>query len=170
MIVALVATALAQSPAALIDGTPEFADCLDNPGCADRFARFLTVSMAEQGFTFQNEAQLSSAALTRRTGWQAGASLSTFPFAPPRENLSGKEEGTSYSPVLPRLRGGWTGGSDALAVGAGVSFLPPIPVGGASALVLGAESSVAAVRGKWRIGGELDFTWTRARAPIVASE
>ena len=145
MIVALVATALAQSPAALIDGTPEFADCLNDTGCADRFARFLTFSMAEQGFTWQNEAQLSSAALTRREGWQVGASLTTFQFAPPRENLSGKVEGTSYSPVLPRLRGGWTGGTDDLAVGAGISVLPPIPVSGASALVLGAESSLAAV-------------------------
>ncbi len=153
-----------------MDGTPEFADCPDNPGCADRFYRFLTVSMAEQGFTFQNEAQLGSAALTRRSGWQVGGSLSTFPFTGPRENLSGKAEQTSYSPVLPRLRAGWVGGDEAWTVGVGASLLPPIPVGGASALVLGAETSVARSLGAWRLWGEVDFTYTRARAPIVASE
>ncbi|MFT4625009.1 MAG: hypothetical protein ACI8PZ_003675 [Myxococcota bacterium] len=169
-LILMLSAANAQGQATLVDGTPEFRDCLGNPGCADRFYRFLSISMAEQGFTMQNEAQLSSAVLTRREGVHIGGSLSTFPFSKPRENLSGKEENTSYSPVLPRLRGGWLGGSDTLAVGVAGSVLPPIPVGGASALVLGAEGSLAAVLGPWRVGGELDFSYTRARAPIVASE
>ena len=102
-----VAAAMAQGQPRIIEGTPEFGDCLQQAGCADRFYRFLGLSMAEQGFTFQNDPQLLSPTLSRRDGWTVGGLLTTFPFQPPRENLSGKEEQTSYSPVLPRVFGGY---------------------------------------------------------------
>ncbi len=169
----LLSLAFAQSQPKIVEGTPEFASCIDGAGdCADRFYRFLGLSMAEQGFTFQNDPQLLSPTLSRREGVAAGALLTTFPFAKPRENLSGKEENTSYSPVLPRIFAGWTGDTgDTTRVGAGVFFLPPIPVGGASALIAGVEGGAAMKVGEAaRVGVELDFTYTRARAPIVASE
>jgi len=167
-----VAAAMAQGQPRIIEGTPEFGDCLQQAGCADRFYRFLGLSMAEQGFTFQNDPQLLSPTLSRRDGWTVGGLLTTFPFQPPRENLSGKEEQTSYSPVLPRIFGGYKGaGPGETIVGAGAFFLPPIPVGGASALIAGVETGMALPVGdKVRIGAELDLTYTRARAPIVASE
>lgn len=163
--------ALAQGQPTIVEGTPAFEDCLQSAGCADRFYRFLGLSMAEQGFTFQNDPQLLSPTLSTRDGWAVGGLLTTFPFPEPRENLSGKEENTSYSPVLPRLFGGWRGTVGELRAGGGVFFLPPIPVGGASALVLGAEGGVTIpVSDAVRLGAELDLTTTRARAPIVASE
>jgi hypothetical protein len=172
MLALWLSAALAQSSPTLVQGTPEFQSCLTNPGCADRFYRFLGLSMAEQGFTFQNDPQLLSPTLSRREGFTAGALLTTFPFAKPRENLSGKEENTSYSPVLPRIFGGYKGeGPGNTRVGAGAFFLPPIPVGGASALIAGIETGAALPVGEVaRVGLELDFTYTRARAPIVASE
>jgi hypothetical protein len=163
--------ASAQQQAKLVDGTPEFQECINDPGCSDRFYRFLTTSMAEQGFTFQNEQMLLSAVVSRREGVQVGGELTTFPLTPPRANLSGKEENTSFSPVLPRLRAGWLGAAGPVHIGVGGSLLPPIPVGGASALVAGLEGSIAAhPTEKLAVGGELDFSFTRARAPIVASE
>ncbi len=172
MFFALLSLAFAQGQPTILKGSPEFASCINGGDCADRFYRFLGVSMAEQGFTFQNDPQLLSPTLSRRDGVAAGALLTTFPFAKPRENLSGKEENTSYSPVLPRIFAGWNGdGGERTRVGAGVFFLPPVPVGGASALVAGVEGGGALkVRENARVGLELDFTYTRARAPIVASE
>lgn len=168
----MVSAALAQGQPQLLEGTPEFQSCLGNAGCADRFYRFLGLSMAEQGFTFQNDPQLLSPTLSTREGWAAGALLTTFPFPEPRENLSGKEENTSYSPVLPRVFAGWRGdGPGSARVGGGAFFLPPIAVGGASALVAGLEGGIGwPVGERLRVGVELDGTYTRARAPIVASE
>ena len=167
----LVSAALAQGQPTIVDGTPEFQSCLTSSQCADNFYRFLGLSMAEQGFTFQNDPQLLSPTLSRREGWTIGGLLTTFPLAPPRANLSGKEENTSYSPVLPRLFGGWKGEVGSGVAGVGGFFLPPIPVGGASALIAGVETGYALRLGdKVRVGPELDFTYTRARAPIVASE
>lgn len=165
-------TALAQSPAELIDGTPEFESCLDNSTCAESFNRFLSNSMAEQGFTFQHDAVLTTPTTGRKDGGRIGVLLTTFPLRPPRENLSGKEENTSFSPVLPRVVGGWTGAvADGVHLGIGGAFLPPVPVQGASALVAGADASLAfEVSERVRIGPELDLTLARARAPIVASE
>jgi len=172
MFTALLSLAFAQSQPTIVEGNPEFAGCINGGGaCADNFYRFLGLSMAEQGFTFQNDPQLLSPTLSRRDGWTVGALLTTFPFSPPRANLSGKEENTSYSPVLPRLFGGWKGEAGSGILGVGAFFLPPIPVGGASALIAGVETGYGIPIGeKVRVGPEVDFTYTRARAPIVASE
>lgn len=172
MLTALLSLAFAQSQPTIVEGNPEFAGCINSGGaCADSFYRFLGLSMAEQGFTFQNDPQLLSPTLSRREGIAVGALLTTFPFSPPRENLSGKEENTSYSPVLPRIFGGVNADLEKVRVGGGAFFLPPIPVGGASALIAGLEGGAALkVGGAARVGVELDFTYTRARAPIVASE
>ena len=172
MVSVLLSLAFGQSQPTILEGNPEFAGCINGGGdCADRFYRFLGLSMAEQGFTFQNDPQIVSPTLSRRDGFAAGALVTTFPFAKPRENLSGKEENTDYSPVLPRIFGGWTGDVSKVRVGGGAFFLPPIPVGGASAFVAGLEGGAALkVGGAARVGLELDMTYTRARAPIVASE
>jgi len=167
----LLSAALAQGQPRIVAGEPEFAGCLQAAQCSENFYRFLGLSMAEQGFTFQNDPQLLSPTLSRRDGWTVGGLLTTFPFSPPRENLSGKEENTSYSPVLPRIFGGWKGDMGSGVFGAGAFFLPPIPVGGASALIAGVETGYGfRIGDKVRIGPEVDFTYTRARAPIVASE
>jgi len=170
----LAAPVHAQGLAELVDGTPEFEeDCFeDSATCEDRFLQFLTHSMVEQGFTFQQVSQLTSPLVNRRDGVVLGAQLDTFPFAKPRTNLAGKEENTDYSPVLPRIIAGWTGGdSDGVRTGAGVFFLPPVPVKGASALVAGFDLGASLpLSGSTRLGAELDFTYTRANAPIVASE
>ena len=167
----LVSAALAQGQPTIVDGTPEFQSCLTSSQCADNFYRFLGLSMAEQGFTFQNDPQLLSPTLSRREGWTIGGLLTTFPLAPPRANLSGKEENTSYSPVLPRLFGGWKGEVGSGVAGVGGFFLPPIPVQGASSLVLGAHASTAwTLAGRVRVGPEVGFTYTLANAPVVATQ
>jgi opacity protein-like surface antigen len=172
MLVALAVPVHAQSQAELVAGEPAFTACLEDSDCADAFYRFLSLSMAEQGFTMQQHGQLASAVMMPADGVHIGGMLTTFPFAKPRENLSGKEENTSFSPVLPRLQGGWTGaGPGDTRVGLGAFFLPPIAVSGASALLAGIDLSLAVPVGdSFRFGPELDFTYTRARAPIVASE
>jgi len=174
ILTALATPANAQGLAELVDGSPEFEEsCLDasDSDCAVRFQRFLTHSMIEQGFTFQQVSQLTSPLVNRRDGFVVGAQIDTFPFAEPRSNLAGKEENTDYSPVLPRLVGGWTGGEDGMRMGAGVFVLPPVPVQGASALVAGVDLGATwALGGSTHVGAELDLTYTRARAPIVASE
>ena len=164
--------AWAWEPAHLAEGTPEFESCLSNPSCEESFYAFLGHSMVEQGFTFQGQAQLGSALVQPQDGPFAAISAATFPFSPPRENLSGKEENTSYSPVIPRLQGGWVGPvAENVRFGAFGAFFPPIAVGGASAFVLEAGASVAWQPSElFRLGAELDLTWTEANAPIVASE
>ena len=85
----------------LSQGTPEFANCLDSSNCQSNFYRFLTHSMMEQGFTIESKSLLSNPALSTQNGIILGSSISTFPFSSPPENLSGKEENTSFSPVFP---------------------------------------------------------------------
>lgn len=173
MLLALLGTlALAQSPAELIDGNPEFEGCLGSQGCRDLFYGFLSESMVEQGFTFQPEAALTAPTIHRGEGGIVGVRLTTFPLGPPPENLSGKEENTSPVPVLPRLVGGWTGPvADEVHLGVGGSVLPPVPVAGASALAVSADGALAFdVSDRVRIGPELDLGYSRARAAIVASE
>lgn len=153
----------------LVAGEPDFTGCLESPSCAEAFYRFLGQSMTEQGFTFQHDALLTSATIDPTPGFVVGAMIDTFPLGPPPENLSGKEENTQFSPVLPRFVGGWRSGKEGVVSGAGAFFLPPIPVGGASALVAGVDLSVSRPLGETRIGLEGDFTYTRARAPIVAT-
>lgn len=158
----------------LSKGAPEFTSCIasdkDTEGtCAWKFYHFLGDSMTSQGLTFSGpNAQLSSA-LQDQAGWVVGARLDTFPFGPPPENLSGKAENTQFSPVLPRLFAGriWQGAHPASI---GLSVLPPVAVGGASALVLGLEGGLSWQLGATRLGAGLDLGFTSANAPITASQ
>ena len=69
LLFALSAPAPAQQLATLTDGTPEFENCLaETDDCAARFYRFLTHSMVEQGFTFQEVSLLTSPITNRRDG------------------------------------------------------------------------------------------------------
>lgn len=164
-------TAQAQQTARLVAGNPDFGSCLDGDTCSDRFYHFLSHSMVEQGFVFAHHAMDTSAVISRQEGGMVGVQIRTFPFTAPRENLSGKTENTSFSPVLPGITGGWRGRFLGMGrVGAGAFFLPPIPVKGASAMVIGVDGSVGAQVGILHAGGSLDVSWSRAFAPIVASE
>ncbi|MEL6343304.1 MAG: hypothetical protein AAFV53_09205 [Myxococcota bacterium] len=167
----LSATAAAQDggfgAARLADGTPEFENCF-NGSCGDDFFRFLSESMIEQGFAMQNHSLANSPLTNHRSGVIVGASAATFPFEEEPTNLSGKQENTSFSPVFPRISVGYNAEEN---YGVGVFFLPPIPVGGASALQLGAEGGYRFNdAGESGFGVEGDFTFLRARAAIVASQ
>lgn len=165
-------TAHAQSQARLIAGAPEFSGCLDSASCVTGFYQFLGHAMSEQGFTFQQVPLLTSSLHVRHQGVSAGVLVDTFPLSPPRANLSGKEENTSFSPVIGRLTAGWLGdGPLDTHVGAGGFFFwTPIDVGGATVLLAGADLSVSRdLSERLRAGVELDFTYGRANAPIVAS-
>lgn len=177
MIAALLsATALAAGlgEAELVSGSPEFTSCFeedrDTEGtCSWRFYHFLAASMGEQGFTFSHTPTHTAAWVRPEPGLLLGARLDTFPFGPPPENLSGKAENTQFSPVLPRVFAGYAWGEQT-RVALGLSALPPIPVGGASALIVGADGSIAWTREKIRFGGGLDATYAVAHAPITASQ
>ena len=159
--------------ARLVSGTPDFSNCIESGGaCQADFYRFLGNSMLEQGFTMQHHALLTSPLSNRRAGWVAGGDLATFPFAAPRENLSGKQENTSFSPVFPQLVGGHVFDGAADGQGAvGLSLLPPVPVGGASALSVAVDAAYAwgpADGTRWGVEGGLSYV--RATAPIVATK
>ena len=156
----------------LVEGTVDFEDCLQVPACASDFYRFLGQGTLEQGFAMEGASVATSAIVNRHTGWVAGGLLHTFPFAGPRENLSGKEENTQFSPVFPKILGGKRFDRDQMHYALGVTMLPPVPVNGASALNLGVDASMAKtlVDGSTRVGVDLDFTFVRARAPVVASK
>ena len=171
LVVAVATSANAQTTAQLVDGSPDFTDCLGSESCESNFLAFLGGSMAEQGFAMQHDPIATSATVRRTGGFVAGGRLDTFPFGPPPTNLSGKEENTQFSPVLPRLVVGWVGDADGTRRGIGAFLLPPVPVGGASALVLGGDVSVArSVGDRMRIGVEADFTYVHATAPVAATE
>jgi hypothetical protein len=175
---ALSGTALAAPPegfgsARLVSGTPDFSSCIESGGaCQADFYRFLGNSMLEQGFAMQHHALLTSPVSNRRAGWVAGGDLATFPFAPPRENLSGKQENTSFSPVFPQVVGGYVFEGSRDGQGAvGLSLLPPVPVGGASALSVALDTAYAwgpADGARWGLEGGLAYV--RATAPIVATQ
>ncbi|HJN74830.1 MAG TPA: hypothetical protein QGF58_12930 [Myxococcota bacterium] len=153
----------------LVSGQPQdqdFQDCLASPNCEENFKSFLGQSMSEQGFTMQHHAIADSALSNPGEGLVVGAALSTFPFGPPVENLSGKEENTSFSPVFPRLQVAWFG--QRWSVGA--FGLPPIPVSGASAWTAGLSGSVTRPLGDWTGGLEADFSYLVANAPVTASQ
>ena len=156
----------------IVSGDVGFEGCLESPGCAQNFYRFLSEATLEQGFAMNGVAVGSSAVVNRREGRFAGGLLHTFPFAGPRENLAGKEENTSFSPVFPKLYAGKIWSRDGKHYSLGGSILPPIPVGGASALNLGLDGSMATTLsdGNTRAGLEWDVTFVRARAPVTASE
>jgi hypothetical protein len=158
--------------ARLAGGDPPFIGCLNSPTCSDDFFKFLNQATLEQGFAMQGAAPISSSVVNRRNGWIVGGLLHTFPFAPPRKNLSGKTENTQFSPVLPKLAAArlWDAGD--AHIGLGMTALPPIPVQGAAALILGLDASMAWNMGDspHRCGMEADFTFVRASAPVAASK
>ena len=177
MLSLLASVALAQDTAVLLDGSPEFEEgCLEDDdageagSCRDRFYRFLSQSMAEQGFTFQRHALMGSPVVNHDEGFHVGATLDTFPLSPPRSNLAGKEENTEFSPVLPRVEAAWLGAVGSARGGVGLSFLPPVPVNGASALIAGLDAGLAVGEGPLRAGLDAAFSFARARAPITATE
>lgn len=158
--------------ARLVSGSPDFTSCIEGGGdCQENFFNFLTQSMLEQGFAMQDNTSASSPLIHRRKGWHVGGSLSTFPFGPPPTNLSGKEENTQFSPVFPRLLGGYVAADDGKQKAIGFTFTPPVPVKGASALGLGLNGALS--RGgkeATRQGIEGDVSFVRAKAPIAATE
>jgi len=158
--------------ARLVSGSPDFTNCIEDGGdCQAQFFDFLTESMLEQGFAMQNNATVSSPLIHRRKGWHAGGSLSTFPFGPPPTNLSGKQENTQFSPVFPRLLGGYVAADEGVQKAIGFTFTPPVPVQGAMALGLGLNGAIGR-GGKEAIrqGIEGDLSFVRATAPIAATE
>ena len=160
--------ALAQSNVRIVEGTPEFESCLGSDSCIDNFYRFLGESMSEQGFSMSSAPQLGDAALRLHDGWQVGGMLTTFPFVE-RSNLSGKEENTSYSPVLPRLAGAKSFTKGDTRFGIEAEFTPPVKVQGASALVASLDLSAGRATDWGGVSVGLGLSFTRANAPIVAS-
>ncbi len=160
--------------AKLLDGTPadqSFVDCLESDGCRQSFLRFLSESMLEQGFTMQGLSMSLSPLAHDRDGFVIGGSLATFPFGDPATNLSGKEENTQFSPVFPRINAGIVTQTPDRRYALGGSFLPPIPVGGASALEIGVEGGVVlAGPGEPGVGVEAELTFVSANAPITATD
>ena len=162
--VALLALATA-GEVRLVEGTPEFQNCLSNPDCNARFHDFLGQSMAEQGFAMQAHSLLG-VSLWGDGGWTVGAQVGTFPFGDPAENLSGKEENTQFSPVFPRIRAAYGVGDATM----GFTLVPPVPVGGASAFATSLDLSRSVRRGMTRLTVQGEWSFVRARAPVVASE
>ncbi len=159
--------------AQLVDGTPDFSGCIESGGdCQRRFFQFLSASMIEQGFAMQANGLSGSPISLRRPGWTVGGAVSTFPFAPPRKNLSGKEENTSFSPVFPRIELNYTTElKDGVQRSLGGFLLPPVPVNGAGATLLGVEGGQTWGDGDGRrLGVEGDLSYLRAIAPIAATE
>ncbi len=158
-----------------VSGDIEFEDCLNSSGCAQKFYRFLGEATLEQGFAMESASPATSSLIHRvqgDEGYVAGGMINTFPFSPPRKNLAGKEENTSFSPVFPKLLFGKLWSKDDHFYGLGFTALPPVPVSGASALNLGMDASVAQLMSddKTRMGLEVDFSFIRAKAPVVASK
>jgi hypothetical protein len=154
----------------LVDGDPDFIGCLNAASCSEKFFRFLNQATLEQGFAMQGGPPLASSVVNHHTGWSVGGMLHTFPLGPPRTNLSGKTENTQFSPVLPKLAAARTWDSGADHRGLGLNFLPPIPIQGAAALILGVQASLARDTKSGRMGLEADFSFVRAKAPISASK
>lgn len=156
----------------LVRGTPDFTGCLASTDCADAFYGFLSESILDQGFAMQHQATMTSATVRAAPGsGVVGGGLTTFPFGPPPENLSGKAENTQFSPVFPSIQGGRVleldGGRRA---GFGGALLPPIPVGGASALLVAGDASLAWEQDKGAWGLESDLSFVRAKAPVAATD
>ena len=151
----LTALAFGQSSATLTDGTPEFG--CTAPDACPQFYSFLSHAMVEQGFALEHVDTGAPAYHLPYAGLRLGGSFATFPFTGARENLSGKEENTEFSPVLPRLQ---LGGSQLVGdwvVSADLALTPPVPVGGASAFVASMTLGAGrAVHARVRIGGELE--------------
>ena len=177
LVVALFATPAVADPGGngfgsfgLSDGSPSFMGCLNGTKCADNFFKFMNQASLEQGFAMQGGAVTGSSVVNHRTGWSAGGMLHTFPFADPRKNLAGKTENTQFSPVLPKLTAARMWDSGERHMGVGFTMLPPVPVQGAAALILGAQASMAKDSGSGRLGLEVDLSFVRAKAPIAASD
>jgi hypothetical protein len=165
------AAALAQERVELIDGTPDFVDCLDDTMCGDDFRRFLSQTMLEQGFTFAHDPQATSVIVSRGHGWVIGMQVTTFPMIRERENPWGKVENTYRTPVLPKLVIGrkWKVGQiGRLAVGGHV--LPPIPVDDAMAWTAGLDASAGLALGIARLGIEGTYAYGSATASVISTQ
>lgn len=154
--------------ASLVKGAPEFTGCLDSDNCASDFHQFLTHSMMEQGMSMQSHTILSTPLLSvSEGGIFAGAGVHSFPFSSPQENLSGKEENTSFSPVFPSIELGKVSEKKSYSL----KLLPPVPVQGASAFLLsGNISRLLQQEDNWKRSLDTELGLVRARAPITASE
>ncbi|MBM4393884.1 MAG: hypothetical protein FJ090_22380 [Deltaproteobacteria bacterium] len=136
------------------------------------FLAFVGHGAVEQAFTLQHSPVMSSAAWSADGLW-AGVQFDSFPLRDPPTNGQGKVENTQYTPAVPRLVVSYAAGRQ-VRYGAGLSLVPPVSVGGASALLVGGELSAATTvslpqeRGLG-LGLELDFTGGQAYAPVVAT-
>jgi hypothetical protein len=158
--------------AELVEGTPDFTGCLASTDCADAFYGFLSESLIDQGFAMQHQATMTSATVRGAPGGGVvGGGINTFPFGDPPENLSGKAENTQFSPVFPSIQGGRVQELDGgRRLGLGGAFLPPIPVDGASALLLAVDASLAWEQEAGAWGVESDLSFVRAKAPVAATD
>jgi hypothetical protein len=156
----------------LQNGTPEFESCLKSDDCASRFYRFFSESTLAQGFAMQDVSPLVSALHSPQPGGTAGIQIQTFPLGPPPKNLAGKEENTQFSPVFPKLLLGYRWQHEDTTFGSGLSFFPPIPIQGASAMQVGLQGSYGRniQEGPHRWGLDLEFTFVQAHAPVTASK
>lgn len=80
----MVGTATAQDTgfgsAQLVDGTPEFENCLaQGSACQTNVYRFLIESMVEQGVAMQNHSQGTSVIVSPGDGIVVGGSITAFP-------------------------------------------------------------------------------------------
>lgn len=154
--------------ATLVKGEPEFAACLEAEVCGSRFYQFLTNSMMEQGMSMQSHTVLSTPLMYHGDGgYFAGAGVHTFPFSAPPENLSGKPENTSFSPVFPSIELAKVSAEKSYSL----KFLPPVPVQGASAFLLsGTISRLWRSSENWKRALDTELGLIRANAPIAASD
>lgn len=154
--------------ATLVKGAPEFNSCLESENCSSNFYQFLTHSMMEQGMSMQSHTVLSTPLLYHADdGFFAGAGVNTFPFSAPQENLSGKPENTSFSPVFPSIELAKVTADKSYSL----KFLPPVPVQGASAFLLsGTVSRLWDSGDNWKRTLDTELGLIRANAPITASD
>lgn len=160
--------ALAGAEVDLVD-TGVFVNVETEADLPSGFLELIGMGMAEQSFTLQHHGVAGSAALPGIPGLQLGVQIKTFPLTGSVENLVGKEEKTTFIPVLPELEVGYGGGEGPWRWRIGFGGVPPLSVKGASALTLGADASVAyELHPKVNLGLEVSYTLGRALAPVTA--
>lgn len=124
--------------------------------------------MMDQAWTLQHRPPPSWTA--EHAGFQAGLDLSTFPLHSPTVNLLGKEENTSFIPVLPKFYLGYMYAKDGWQFMTHSSVVPPLPVQGASAFLMGADISAGHNMGPIQLNLAFFFTTGEARAPVTATQ
>lgn len=137
---------------------------------AEDFLKFLGQGMIEQAFSLQHASPQTSATLKGPQGLEVGVTLDTFPLSGAVTNLIGKAENTKFIPVLPRFDVGWSGKKGDYDYRVGWSWVPPMSVQGASAQVVGIDTSIARpVNERLKLGLELDYSNGHAIAPVTAT-